>query len=266
MAEWPRPARQKCRSLPVHGMPQILPVAHKAGEMGARPKQSSDLLSLSPKQKPPRRHTTKPSSGKQQTSYGIREIKYSIPRYMCEHASFHSRRTKICSGLGFLKYGFRTLAQAASGCAPSVDVLPIFDVKQQSVRNPARMGTNQPSRFSNNNSEFTHDEVPLRIMHETANRQPTDTQVQLEQNPQGPKRDMPQCAKPHYVHYTLQQTVNMCKVCSITSINQLPAGSKKPLALNLQTDAVYRIWYKGEAWNSTLSADSKWDATTNGQR
>ncbi|KOX68274.1 hypothetical protein WN51_07626 [Melipona quadrifasciata] len=27
-----------------------------------------------------------------------------------------------------------------SGCAPSVDVLPIFDVKQQSVRNPARMG------------------------------------------------------------------------------------------------------------------------------
>ncbi|KOX78866.1 hypothetical protein WN51_08625 [Melipona quadrifasciata] len=35
------------------------------------------------------------------------------------------------------------LAQAASGCAPSVDVLPIFDVKQQSVRNPARMGTNQ---------------------------------------------------------------------------------------------------------------------------
>ncbi|KAK1126362.1 hypothetical protein K0M31_005000 [Melipona bicolor] len=32
------------------------------------------------------------------------------------------------------------LAQAASGCAPSVDVLPIFDVKQQSVRNPARIG------------------------------------------------------------------------------------------------------------------------------
>ncbi|KOX68258.1 Serine/threonine-protein phosphatase 2B catalytic subunit 2 [Melipona quadrifasciata] len=36
------------------------------------------------------------------------------------------------------------LAQAASGCAPSVEVLPIFDVKQQSVRNPARMGANQP--------------------------------------------------------------------------------------------------------------------------
>ncbi|KOX80735.1 hypothetical protein WN51_02023 [Melipona quadrifasciata] len=36
------------------------------------------------------------------------------------------------------------LAQAASGCAPSVDVLPIFDVKQQSVRDPARMGANQP--------------------------------------------------------------------------------------------------------------------------
>ncbi|KOX74314.1 Fatty acyl-CoA reductase 1 [Melipona quadrifasciata] len=32
------------------------------------------------------------------------------------------------------------LAQAASGCAPSVHVLPIFDVKQQRVRNPARMG------------------------------------------------------------------------------------------------------------------------------
>ncbi|KOX81319.1 hypothetical protein WN51_12307 [Melipona quadrifasciata] len=32
------------------------------------------------------------------------------------------------------------LAQAASGCAPSVDVLPIFDVKQQTVQNPARMG------------------------------------------------------------------------------------------------------------------------------
>ncbi|KOX81313.1 hypothetical protein WN51_12301 [Melipona quadrifasciata] len=28
------------------------------------------------------------------------------------------------------------LAQAASGCAPSVEVLPISDVKQQSVRNP----------------------------------------------------------------------------------------------------------------------------------
>ncbi|KOX68627.1 hypothetical protein WN51_04113 [Melipona quadrifasciata] len=42
------------------------------------------------------------------------------------------------------------LVQAASGCAPSVDVLPIFDVKQQSVRNPARMGANQPSRFSYN--------------------------------------------------------------------------------------------------------------------
>ena len=27
----------------VHGMPQILPVAHKAGEMGARPKQSSNV-------------------------------------------------------------------------------------------------------------------------------------------------------------------------------------------------------------------------------
>ncbi|KOX75866.1 hypothetical protein WN51_13350 [Melipona quadrifasciata] len=39
------------------------------------------------------------------------------------------------------------LVQAASGCAPSVDVLPIFDVKQQSVRNPARMGANQPRGF-----------------------------------------------------------------------------------------------------------------------
>ncbi|KOX80486.1 hypothetical protein WN51_12969 [Melipona quadrifasciata] len=46
------------------------------------------------------------------------------------------------------------LAQAASGCAPSVDVLPIFDVKQQSVRNPARMGANQPSRFSYNNKRL----------------------------------------------------------------------------------------------------------------
>ncbi|KOX74073.1 hypothetical protein WN51_14153 [Melipona quadrifasciata] len=36
------------------------------------------------------------------------------------------------------------LAQAASGCAPSVDVLPIFDVKQQSVRNAARMGGTKP--------------------------------------------------------------------------------------------------------------------------
>ncbi|KOX68866.1 hypothetical protein WN51_06264 [Melipona quadrifasciata] len=34
----------------------------------------------------------------------------------------------------------RLASQAASGCAPSVDVLPIFDVKQQSVRNSARMG------------------------------------------------------------------------------------------------------------------------------
>ncbi|KOX80806.1 hypothetical protein WN51_03868 [Melipona quadrifasciata] len=43
------------------------------------------------------------------------------------------------------------LAQAASGCAPSVDVLPIFDVKQHSVRNPARRWVaNQPSRFNYN--------------------------------------------------------------------------------------------------------------------
>ncbi|CAK9828010.1 Mariner Mos1 transposase [Anthophora retusa] len=44
MAERPRPARQKysVRWL-VHGMPQILPAAHKAGEMGARPKQSRDV-------------------------------------------------------------------------------------------------------------------------------------------------------------------------------------------------------------------------------
>ncbi|KOX68169.1 Polypeptide N-acetylgalactosaminyltransferase 2 [Melipona quadrifasciata] len=47
------------------------------------------------------------------------------------------------------------LAQAASGCAPSVDVLPIFDVKQQSMRNSARMGANQPSRlFSYNNKRL----------------------------------------------------------------------------------------------------------------
>ncbi|KOX71901.1 hypothetical protein WN51_03046 [Melipona quadrifasciata] len=39
------------------------------------------------------------------------------------------------------------LAQAASGCAPSVDVLPIFDVKQQSVRNPARDGWGPTSPF-----------------------------------------------------------------------------------------------------------------------
>ncbi|KOX73432.1 hypothetical protein WN51_14478 [Melipona quadrifasciata] len=46
------------------------------------------------------------------------------------------------------------LAQAASGCAPSVDVLPIFDVKQQSVRNPARMGEPASSRFSYNNKRL----------------------------------------------------------------------------------------------------------------
>ncbi|KOX68360.1 hypothetical protein WN51_07124 [Melipona quadrifasciata] len=39
------------------------------------------------------------------------------------------------------------LAQAASGCAPSVDVLPIFDVKQQSVRNPARNGSLRTGNF-----------------------------------------------------------------------------------------------------------------------
>ncbi|KOX74516.1 Tachykinin-like peptides receptor 99D [Melipona quadrifasciata] len=53
------------------------------------------------------------------------------------------------------------LAQAASGCAPSVDVLPIFDVKQQSVRNPARMGANQPSRFSYNNKRLGRNDSEL---------------------------------------------------------------------------------------------------------
>ncbi|KOX73162.1 hypothetical protein WN51_14649 [Melipona quadrifasciata] len=43
------------------------------------------------------------------------------------------------------------LAQAASGCAPSVDVLPIFDVKQQSVRNPARMRTSLELASPNKN-------------------------------------------------------------------------------------------------------------------
>ncbi|KOX74071.1 hypothetical protein WN51_14151 [Melipona quadrifasciata] len=46
------------------------------------------------------------------------------------------------------------LAQAASGCAPSVDVLPIFDVKQQSMRNPARMGANQSLAGSCNNKRL----------------------------------------------------------------------------------------------------------------
>ncbi|KOX80397.1 hypothetical protein WN51_06686 [Melipona quadrifasciata] len=55
------------------------------------------------------------------------------------------------------------LAQAASGCAPSVDVLPIFDVKQQSVRNPARMGANQPSRFSYNNKRLGDTHVMMEV-------------------------------------------------------------------------------------------------------
>ncbi|KOX70236.1 hypothetical protein WN51_05514 [Melipona quadrifasciata] len=48
------------------------------------------------------------------------------------------------------------LAQAASGCAPSVDVLPISDVKQATIRNLARrvLGgwCQQPSRGSYNNN------------------------------------------------------------------------------------------------------------------
>ncbi|KOX76173.1 hypothetical protein WN51_11913 [Melipona quadrifasciata] len=47
------------------------------------------------------------------------------------------------------------LAQAASDCAPSVDVLPIFDVKQQSVRNPARMGANQPKSTSSTSMDIS---------------------------------------------------------------------------------------------------------------
>ncbi|KOX71841.1 hypothetical protein WN51_02986 [Melipona quadrifasciata] len=47
---------------------------------------------------------------------------------------FHITRPRIPQ----IRVSNTRLAQAASGCAPSVDVLPIFDVKQQSVRNPAR--------------------------------------------------------------------------------------------------------------------------------
>ncbi|KOX72367.1 hypothetical protein WN51_01466 [Melipona quadrifasciata] len=36
------------------------------------------------------------------------------------------------------------LAQAASGCAPSVEVLPIFDVKQAACGTPARRGDRRP--------------------------------------------------------------------------------------------------------------------------
>lgn len=124
MAEWPRPARQKCRSLPVHGMPQILPVAHKAGEMGARPKQSSDVSrrtlrhfrilrrSLFRARENPRclsyvsslfcfftafipipetktavsPHQQAKLAGKETLDRsGIRKTKYSIPRYICDH-------------------------------------------------------------------------------------------------------------------------------------------------------------------------------------
>ncbi|KOX73908.1 hypothetical protein WN51_13986 [Melipona quadrifasciata] len=44
-------------------------------------------------------------------------------------------------GLGFLNYEFRTLAQAASGCAPSVEVLPICDVAANKAKcgNTAKM-------------------------------------------------------------------------------------------------------------------------------
>ncbi|KOX69956.1 hypothetical protein WN51_04471 [Melipona quadrifasciata] len=60
------------------------------------------------------------------------------------------------------------LAQAASGCAPSVDVLPIFDVKQQSVRNPARLSRFYLKRAAfcevlDNSVTFVLDEPPREI-------------------------------------------------------------------------------------------------------
>ncbi|KAK1132836.1 hypothetical protein K0M31_014206 [Melipona bicolor] len=60
-----------------------------------------------------------------------------------------------CSGptIPRLRDSNTRLAQAASGCAPSIEVLPIFDVKQNSVRNSARMGgqTSPIVGFSYNN-------------------------------------------------------------------------------------------------------------------
>ncbi|KOX79238.1 hypothetical protein WN51_07240 [Melipona quadrifasciata] len=55
------------------------------------------------------------------------------------------------------------LARAASGCAPSVDVLPIFDVKQQSVRNPARMG-GQPSACLSRRRRKEHDHTTIHLV------------------------------------------------------------------------------------------------------
>ncbi|KOX81021.1 hypothetical protein WN51_05708 [Melipona quadrifasciata] len=52
-----------------------------------------------------------------------------------EYNWFYFKRPRIPQ----LRVSNTRLAQAASGCAPSVEVLPISNVKQSSVRNPARM-------------------------------------------------------------------------------------------------------------------------------
>ncbi|KOX70810.1 hypothetical protein WN51_02234 [Melipona quadrifasciata] len=55
--------------------------------------------------------------------------------------NWHVDMFRLLYGLGFLNYEFRTLAQAASDCAPSVEVLPISDVAANKAEcgNTARM-------------------------------------------------------------------------------------------------------------------------------
>ncbi|KOX80140.1 hypothetical protein WN51_08316 [Melipona quadrifasciata] len=81
--------------------------------------------------------------------------------------NFQSRRVVIGSMLQLrpripqIRVSNTRLAQAASDCAPSVDVLPIFDVKQQSVRNPARMGANHSLVGVSYNKRLGYKESPL---------------------------------------------------------------------------------------------------------
>ncbi|KOX68362.1 hypothetical protein WN51_07126 [Melipona quadrifasciata] len=109
-----------------------------------------------------------PTRGLPHASHESRDPNQPIANFRCisvapEEARFSElpplKSLSICSGLApripQVRVSNTRLAEAASGYAPSVDVLPIFDVKQQSVRNPARMGANQPtSRFSYNNKRL----------------------------------------------------------------------------------------------------------------
>ncbi|KOX73911.1 hypothetical protein WN51_13989 [Melipona quadrifasciata] len=91
----------------------------------------------------PRAGSSGTALGKGRASASLLERRRYVYAVFLSNDRFYLRANKVLqpSGIPQLRVSNTDwLAQAASGCALSVEVLPIFDVKESSVRNLARMG------------------------------------------------------------------------------------------------------------------------------